>query len=228
MVKEVSKNVVESLLEEKVRKWCGITGSWRFKNRHLRNHLRNDVKRIVRRILERGDGIVTGGALGIDYYATDIVLEEGNPKNQLKIYLPTKIGDFLAHYGDCFDRLPKDRIISREQVDEITNQLFEIYKRFPEAIYDRTRFSKSYEKSYYERNQKVVDAIDKLYAFHVDESKGVQDTIDKAMIKGIPIYVYRYEIEKPNWANGVLYEEFNIPEEKMRGKKFTDFKTSKR
>ena len=220
MVKKVNKND----LDKKVGKWCGITGSWRDSN----SHLRNDVKRIVKWILRRGDGIVTGGSLGVDYYATDIVLEEGNPKNQLKIYLPNKIDEFLSYYGDCFDRLPKDRIISREQADEISKQLFEIHRRFPEVIYDRSRFSKSYERSYYERNQKVVDVSDELYAFHVDGSKGVQDTIDKAIVKEIPVHVYRYEIKKPNWADGVLYEEFNIRKKKIRGKKFVTFKTSKK
>ncbi len=224
MIKKVSKNHLEHSLDEKVRKWCGITGSWR----HSNYHVRNDVKRIVKMILGRGDGIVTGGALGVDYYATDVVLEQGNPKYQLKVYLPTKVDDYLAHYGDCFDRPPEERVIDRQRAEELTNQLFEISRRFPEAIYDRSRFSKSHEKSYYDRNQKVVDASEELYAFHVDGSQGVQDTIDKAIVKGIPIHVYRYEIKKPNWADGVLHEEFNIPKEKMRGKKYSAFNRTRK
>lgn len=50
------------------------------------------------------------------------------------------------------------------------------------------------EKAYFERNSKVVNASHKLIAFQVNNSPGVQDAIDKAKAKGIPVRFHSYEI----------------------------------
>ena len=52
-------------------KWTAITGSWR----KTSSEVERDVRDAVREIIERGDGIVTGGALNVDWYATDEALK---------------------------------------------------------------------------------------------------------------------------------------------------------
>lgn len=71
--------------------WYGISGSWRTINETIKN----DVKSLVEKIIEQGDGIVTGGALGVDYIATQIILEKGDIKNQLKVFLPIEFDSFV-------------------------------------------------------------------------------------------------------------------------------------
>lgn len=60
----------------KVFKWIGISGSWRVTT--------PEIERIVRAktrdIIMAGDGIVTGGALNVDYQVTDEVLKLGKQK----------------------------------------------------------------------------------------------------------------------------------------------------
>ena len=72
-------------------KWYAISGSWRVADENLFN----DVKNVVKEIVSKGDGIVSGGALGVDYIATQVVLDSGVPKKQLKIYLPIKLEALL-------------------------------------------------------------------------------------------------------------------------------------
>ncbi|MGH7202881.1 MAG: hypothetical protein ACREHC_00370 [Candidatus Levyibacteriota bacterium] len=47
-------------------KWVGISGSWRITNKPVET----DVRKAVGTILASNNGIVTGGALGVDYFAT--------------------------------------------------------------------------------------------------------------------------------------------------------------
>lgn len=63
-------------------KWYAISGSWK----KIDARVRRDVEAVVRIIIRDGNGIVTGGALGVDYIATQAVLKEGKT-SQLKIYL---------------------------------------------------------------------------------------------------------------------------------------------
>ncbi|MFT4244825.1 MAG: hypothetical protein ACMXYB_05220 [Candidatus Woesearchaeota archaeon] len=53
-----------------------ISRSWRITTPQAQE----DVEKVVREIISNGDGIVTRGALGVDYVSTEIVLNEGNPK----------------------------------------------------------------------------------------------------------------------------------------------------
>ena len=54
---------------QKVSRWVGISGSWRKTN----DQVESDVRNAVREIFKKSFGIVTGGALGVDYIATDEV-----------------------------------------------------------------------------------------------------------------------------------------------------------
>jgi predicted Rossmann fold nucleotide-binding protein DprA/Smf involved in DNA uptake len=62
-------------------KWIGISGSRLLTS----SQVEEDVRREVRTILEQGDGIVTGGALGVDSFAMDEVYILGYANSRLKV-----------------------------------------------------------------------------------------------------------------------------------------------
>ncbi|MBI2047855.1 MAG: hypothetical protein HYT27_01830, partial [Parcubacteria group bacterium] len=72
------------LKAEKGTLWFGISGSWRKTNETVEQ----GVLEAVRKIIERGDGIVSGGALNVDYFATDEALKLNPTADRIKIFLP--------------------------------------------------------------------------------------------------------------------------------------------
>ena len=58
-------------------RWIAISGSWRTVNEEVKK----DVESAVRTIIKNGDGIVTGGALGVDYVATQLIWKKAILKN---------------------------------------------------------------------------------------------------------------------------------------------------
>jgi hypothetical protein len=167
-------------------KWYAISGSWRIIN----NKVVEDVKKVVREIIGNGNGIVNGGALGVDYVSTQAVLDEGNPNKQLKIFLPIKLDWLCEHYN----KRRKEGVITKEQEEMICSQLLEVKKLSPESILDSTNFQEANEESYYARNTNIVESCDVLLAFQVNDSKGTQDAIDKARKLGKEVRVKKYKI----------------------------------
>ncbi len=90
-------------------KWTGISGSWRKTNELVEA----DVKRIVREIVIRGYGIVTGGALGVDYIATDEALKLNPSVTQIRVYLPTTLQIYSTHYR----KRAAEGVITNEQAE---------------------------------------------------------------------------------------------------------------
>jgi hypothetical protein len=167
-------------------KWIAISGSWRAAN----NKLKEDVERVVRKIIQAGNGIITGGALGVDYFATQIILSEGNSRKQLKIYLPIKLNEMCRHYR----KRAGEGVITEEQADMICSQLKRVAEESPESIFDDTNYKEANVESYYARNTTIVETCDELYAFQVNDSKGTQDAVDKARKLGKKVHVKKYTI----------------------------------
>ena len=61
-------------------KWIGISGSWRFFNREIEDKLRQ----IIKEIILKGNGIVSGGALGIDSIALSEALKHDLKAEKIK------------------------------------------------------------------------------------------------------------------------------------------------
>jgi hypothetical protein len=120
------------------------------------------------------------------------VLKFGNPKKQLKVVLPIKLNKFIEH----FKKRVKEKVIIRKQFKEITSQWLEIKKASPESILDETNFQEANEESYFARNQTIINLCNELYAFQVNESKGVQDAINKAKAQGKIVHLKKYEIKQ--------------------------------
>ena len=60
--------------------WFGISGSWKKTNEEVEK----GVRKAVRKIIERGDGIVSGGALNVDYFATHEALKLNPTADRIK------------------------------------------------------------------------------------------------------------------------------------------------
>jgi len=168
-------------------KWIAISGSWRKTN----SKVKKDVEKVVNKIIKEGNGIISGGALGVDYIATQVILDFGNPKKQLRLYLPITLKDFCDHYF----RRAKEGVITKEQATLITTQLKKVKEISPKSVIDNTKYSEANIESYYARNTSIIKNCDILCAFQVNDSKGTQDAIDKAKEIGKKIVVKKYIIK---------------------------------
>lgn len=167
-------------------KWVAISGSWRKINKKVEG----DVRKTVREIISQGDGIVSGGALGVDYVATDEVLKLDPSAHKIKIFLPTTLEIYAAHYR----KRAREGVITEKQAEELITQLTRLKEINPEALIENKDNRVVNKDTYYERNSAVVEIVDELMAFHVNESPGVIDTIEKARKKGMPVKVFTYTI----------------------------------
>ncbi len=165
-------------------KWVAISGSWRKTNEEVEN----DVRQAVREIIKRGDGIVTGGALNVDYFATDEALKVNPEAKQIKVCLPVTLDLFSAHYRKRAD----EGVITHQQAEELITQLTALKKANPSALIENEKNTIVDKDTYYERNTKVMDLSNELYAFQVNDSEGVQNTVNKARENGKFVELKKY------------------------------------
>lgn len=177
---------LEGLKAQKGTLWFGITGSWRTTS----DEVEQDVRETVRRILVRGDGIVTGGALNVDYFATDeaLILDPG--AQQIKVFLPVPFDLYAAHYR----KRAEERVITPEQAEYLIAQLETLQKRNPAAVVENVRNTVVDPATYFERNTEVVNASDAVIGFQVNGSEGVEDTVNKALGQEKPVYLRTYTV----------------------------------
>lgn len=162
--------------------WVGISGSWRYAIPELRESVQTEVAAA----LAAGKSIVTGGALGTDYWATEVALSADPAR--LKVILPTSLSTYAAHYR----RRAAEGVISARQTQDLIRQL-EAVAEAGSLVEHPGRPQVVDTATYYLRNQDVVDAADELIAFQVNASAGTQDTVDKARRKGIPVALFVFE-----------------------------------
>lgn len=108
-----------------IKKWVGISGSWRYQD----NKVEEDVRRVVKDLLTRENGIITGGALGVDYWATDEVLKRKS-WNRLRIVLPTTLDVYSRHYL----QRASEGVITQKQATQLINQLELVKKKKPTRL----------------------------------------------------------------------------------------------
>jgi len=172
---------------KRVTKWVGISGSWAITTKEVEK----DVRKIVRSVMEKGGGIVTGGALNVDSFATDEAIKVDPQCKHLKIFLPVTLKLYSAHYR----KRAKEGVITEKQAEDLISQLEYVYKMNPKAIVENKTNKIVDKTTYFERNSEVVKASDELYAFHVLESTGggTIDTAEKAKKLGIPVRMFNYK-----------------------------------
>ena len=165
-------------------KWIAIAGGWRKTN----NAVEVDIRNVLREIISHGDGIVSGGALGVDYIATDEALKEGCDSNKLKIFIPSTLEAYKNHYLNRAE----EGVITNEQAELLINQLEKVKNR---GALIEGRHEILNKESYFDRITEIIKNSDELVAFHINKTEGTQDTINKAQAKGISVKVYNYSID---------------------------------
>lgn len=169
-------------------KWVGISGTWKFTS----SDIEADVRNAVRKIFEDGDGIVTGGALNVDSFATDEMLRLDPKCRRIKIFLPTTLSIYAKHYR----KRAKEGVITAKQAEDLIGQLILVKKANPYAIIENQINKVVNQDTYFERNTKVVEASDRLLIFHVVESMGggTTDVDLKAQKMRIPVERHDYKL----------------------------------
>ncbi len=163
-------------------KWILFTGTWRLTN----TNVEDDVHTAVQEVISRGDGIVTGGATGVDYFAMDEALKICPNISQLKVIIPATLDSYIYDYHTnwCHDPITKETI---DDLEKILKKIKEINpKHLIEMPYDTIT-----QDHYDMRHDEEVKISDEVYAFQVNNSTGTQDTIDKAMKSGLPISLHK-------------------------------------
>ncbi len=175
-------------------KWIGISGGWRKTNQEIEYK----VRQVVQETIQGGEGIVSGGALGVDYIVLDEALKSDPKAERIKIFLPTTLEKYSKHYR----KHARLKTITQEQAENLINQLTRLKQINPKALIENpdTNFTeKTKKKMYYERNSRIVEISDELIAFRVkteaSEGMGTADAVEKARKRGIPVKVFNYAIE---------------------------------
>ena len=161
----------------------GVAGSWRHTNFAIESQVREEVWSL----LTLGNGLVSGGALGVDFFATDEALQADVDASQLKIIIPSTLEIYSAHYL----QRAKEGVITHGQAGTLMLQLETV--RSMGCLVEGT--AQIIDKAvYFNRITQIIDIADELIAFHVNDSEGTQDTINKARNKGIAVKVLNYRI----------------------------------
>lgn len=196
LIQQITEQSVQQLFEQLEAKnkdseaktfWFGISGSWRKTNEKVEQAVRN----AVREIIEKGGGIVTGGALNVDYFATDEVLKIDPTAEHIKVFLPVVLDLYAAHYR----KRAVEGVISAEQAEQLIEQLTKLKNANPAALIEHPENQVIDQKTYFERNTEVANASDALIGFQVNESEGVADTLIKAHQQGKPVSKLSYHID---------------------------------
>lgn len=163
-------------------KWVLFTGTWKLTNQQVED----DVREAIRQILSRGDGIVTGGAIGVDYFAMDEVMKLYPDASRLKVIIPAFLKNYIYDYRTNWCTPP----VTTEIIDSVEMLLQKIKNANQDALIEMP--NRVITQDHYNlRHDEEVKISDEVYAFQVNNSTGTQDTIDKASSRGLPITFYK-------------------------------------
>jgi hypothetical protein len=171
-------------------KWVIFTGTWRLTNKEVEN----DVRHYAREVFERGDGLVTGGATGVDYFALDEFVKLNPDCTRIRIFIPARLKHFIADYRKNWKWDP----VTDVDIDNLEYLLHLVQTRNPSALFEvRKEEGDIAQEEYDIRHNEEVTFSDEVYAFHVNNSSGTSDTIQKASTAGLPVTLHKkYTIEE--------------------------------
>lgn len=158
-------------------KWILFTGTWRLTN----SEVEQDVRKAAREVIARGDGVLTGGATGVDYFAMNEVLKHNPTASHLRVIIPARLEGYVADYSENWCHEP----ITQKDIDDLASILKHIKQINPASLLEMP-YKKITQEHYNLRHDQEVMYSDEVHAFHVNESSGTQDTIDKSAKAGLP------------------------------------------
>ncbi len=165
-------------------KWILFTGTWRLTNQEVEH----DVRKATREVFLHGDGLVTGGATGVDYFALDESITLDPTCTRMRVFIPAKLDHFIADYHKNWKHLPVDDTA----IDLLEKLLKIVEEKNPSAILEAKKSDGDISQEDYDlRHNEEVTFSDEVYAFQVNKSTGTQDTIDKAKKAGLPITLHK-------------------------------------
>lgn len=137
-------------------------------------------------VLSRGDGIVTGGATGVDYFTMDEAMLIDPSCSFLKVIIPADIESYIDDYRANWCQLP----ITMDGINNLALLLRKI-KRTNASHLIEMPYNTINQEHYNLRGAEEVRLSDEVYAFHVNSSPGTQDTISRAISAGIKISLHK-------------------------------------
>lgn len=158
-------------------KWILFTGTWRLTNEEVEN----DVRAVAREVIARGDGVLTGGATGVDYFAMDEVLKHNPNATHLRVIIPARLESYIEDYFTNWCHEP----ITQIDIDNLASILKRIKEVNPASLLEMP-YTIITQDHYNLRHDQEVMYSDEVHAFQVNESTGTQDTIDKSARAGLP------------------------------------------
>ena len=165
-------------------RWVIFTGTWRLTNEDVER----DVRLAAREVFERGDGLVTGGATGVDYFAMDEFLKLNPDCTRMRVFIPARLPHFIADYRINWAHKP----ITDKDIDALEHLLKIIKERNPSAIFEVRKEQGDITQTDYDlRHNDEVAFSDEVHAFQVNSSAGTSDTIDKAKAAGLSITLHK-------------------------------------
>jgi hypothetical protein len=87
-----------------------------------------------------------------------------------------------------------EAVITHEQAEVLIAQLTELKRRNAESLIENAGNTTINNDTYNDRSAKVVEAADRLLAYHVNNTAGTQYAIDCARDRGIPVEVRTYTV----------------------------------
>ncbi len=163
-------------------KWILFTGTWRLTDKKVEE----DVRTSVREVLARGDGIVTGGATGVDYFVMDEAMKIDATAARLLVIIPAELESYIHDYYThwCLEPVTKD------SVSILAVLLKKIKSANAKALVEMP-YTTITQEHYDLRHDEEILLSHAVYAFQVNGSTGTQDTIDKAKKAGLPIELHK-------------------------------------
>ena len=167
-------------------RWFGISGSWRETNAAVEQ----DVQEAVATIMKSGNGIVTGGAIGVDHFAIREALVHDPAGTRIKVCIPGTLERYETH----FRARAGEGLITREVSDQNFKLLRALQRAHPASLIENPKDTIINRDAYFRRNSRVAALADELYAFWVNQSPGTADTIKKTEEAGKPVTIWEYTL----------------------------------
>lgn len=167
--------------------WIGISGS-----RMTDERVVADVAGDVAELMARGDGLIAGGAVGVDFHATQEALALNPEADRIQVIIPAALPIYQGYFERQLRRGPsRAGAVTPDTVSVLFNQLRRL--RTHGALVEMHQAQVN-AASFLARNRAIVERADALLAYCVNRSSGTMYTVGRAKAASIPVTVRHYTL----------------------------------